>query len=235
MGLIRGGLFYISILLLLISFISMNLLLTLYLSLDYQNIKPELDLIAGQLGVTDSSELYYKDYEDCSVWDIGKFVDTDNGKGNCLTYFISEQAMEYWSGKFVLLLLVSLVLIVAMFFLFESKANFLIGIGILFILASLPFIKLSWFLTMFFNKSLFSIFSSMFNQAYRIFIMSFSVGLFLVLMGIGFKIWGFGIFIEKKVEGAVEENKEEKEKEEVKEVEEKKENIKKTRKSSKKG
>ncbi len=155
MGILRGGLLVIFSVLFLFSLIVQGFFLTVYLSLDYNSVKPELSLVVSDLIKEEknayeflegkeelienkiSEEVgnkYYKEY-DCGFWDcIQKTKDPFS--------LISKNAQDYWKNKFLSFLIVCLVLAVVVFLLVEHKSNFFILSSFIFGLASLCFLKL---------------------------------------------------------------------------------------------
>ena len=121
-------------------------------------------------------DIYYDEY-DCSFFD-------------CLTeteqpfFLISYKAREYWKGNFYIALVVSLVLIVLMFFFLEHKMNLPIILGSLLILASLPLLKIQGLVGSIVGDSYLSFLGLFFSKAGGIFWLFFIPGLILVGLGI---------------------------------------------------
>jgi len=291
MGFIRGALAFIVSILLLGSFLMMNLFLNLDLSLDYDNVKPEIasaikDLTQGRTGVTEKikesfvfTESYCKNNTDfiidqggevfevpCSV--IGSFNQSeinltekinekfvfaesycvnntdfvfsqegyvfeipcsvvDEGPDNFIDYginqtiekfyykeyncdffeclktefpffLISKKAKDSSKNRFYFYLFISLILIAIMFFLIESKTSWLIVTGSLLLISSLPFIKISAFLSFFLSSSFLDFILILFNESYKVFLISFIIGIVLIGIGIVLKFWSFSNFILEK-------------------------------------
>tara|TARA_Y100000034_G_scaffold41320_2_gene50841 strand:+ start:2497 stop:3291 length:795 start_codon:yes stop_codon:yes gene_type:complete len=126
-------------------------------------------------------DIYYKDYE-CNFW-------------NCLDksevpyFLVSEKAKEYWKSKFYLSLLVSVVLVILIFFLVEQKYNLFTLTGSLLIISSLPLIKLER-LSSFINYRYVSDFLIVFfSKSYNVFLISFILGIIILGVGIGLRFY----------------------------------------------
>lgn len=290
MGFIRGGLGFIASILLLGSFLMMNLFLNLDLSLDYDNVKLEIasvvkGLAQGGTGVTEKikesfvfTDSYCKNNTDfiidqggeifevpCSIIeDLGekeinltekineKFVfaeeycenNTDfvfsqegyvfeipcsvvnDGPDNFVDYginqtlekiyykeyncgffeclrtefpffLISKQAKDSSKNRFYFYLIISLILIAIMFFLIESKSSWFVVVGSLLVISSLPFIKISAFLS-FLSNSFLAFIPILFSESYMVFLISFILGVIILGVGILLKFWDFGNFILEK-------------------------------------
>lgn len=127
-------------------------------------------------------DFYYKEY-DCNFW-------------SCLTkekvpfFLISQKAKDYWHQKFFFALIVSFVLVVLLFFLVESKANWPTLVGILLILSAAPLLKIKEFISLFIPEKIHvvSLFLNLFfSKAYATFWIFFIVGLVLIGLGLGLK------------------------------------------------
>ena len=133
-------------------------------------------------------ETYYKNYE-CSFF-------------NCLRtefpfFLISEQAKDSSKKRFYFSLIVSLILIIIMFFLTEKKSNLFIAVGSLLAISSLPFIKISTFLS-FLDDSFLEFIPVLFSESYNVFLISFTFGIIIIGIGVTMKFWDFGSFISEK-------------------------------------
>jgi hypothetical protein len=144
-------------------------------------------------------EGYYQDY-DCDFW-------------NCLEktgsplFLVSEKARIYWNTKFYISLLVVIALIVSMFFLVEKKTSFPFIIGSLFVISSLPFMKLNNLIGVLANPisamvgfpdmpiDFLSIFSIFFSKANTVFLIMFILGISIVLVGVILKLFKIGFKI----------------------------------------
>jgi len=124
-------------------------------------------------------QVYYKDYS-CGFWDCFD-------KKSFPFFLISEKAKDYWKGKFYLSLIVSLILIMLVFFLLEKKLNLPILVGVLLALSALPLVKLGAILSKFIDYPVIVLFNIFFSQAQRTFWISFFIGIFLVAGGIALR------------------------------------------------
>ena len=132
-------------------------------------------------------QVYYEDY-DCEFWDcIGKTASP--------LFLVSEKARNYWNSKFYLALMVSVALIVLIFFLVEKKSNLFVIVGSLLIISALPFMKLDWVLSFIPNESFLELLAVFFTKAYTEFLITLisgivilGVGILLKLFRVGFKI-----------------------------------------------
>lgn len=243
MGLIRGGLSFITGILLLISFLAMNLFLTIDLSLDYDNVKPKIasavkDVAENELNLTKEikenfvfAELHCQNNTDfifiqgeyvfeipCSVVSEGpdEFIDYGINQAiddiyykkyecsflDCLRtefpfFLISEQAKDSSKNRFYSSLVISLILITTMFFLTEKKSNLFIITGSLLAISSLPFTKISAFLS-FLDDSFLEFVLVLFSESHNVFLISFILGIIIIGIGIALKFWDFGNFISEK-------------------------------------
>jgi len=147
-------------------------------------------------------DVYYEEY-DCDFWDCF-------GKTGSPFFLVSAKAKDYWHGKFYLAVGISILLLVLMFFLSETKGNFLIIAGALIAGSALPFMKINWVLSLFSSQA--EIFSSLFAKAYSVFLIMFVSGIVVLSAGIGLHFFNFGNFISKKVSGKEEDSEEVKKK-----------------------
>ncbi|MBR9702365.1 hypothetical protein GOV13_05590 [Candidatus Pacearchaeota archaeon] len=247
MGMIRSGVLFAVVVLLFWSFFAGNIFLTMDMSLDYDNVKPELtavikEVAAGQIDLdsevdsridemnsycennTNVSEFvfseqdqtfvvscetiaqgseavlnqsidgmveegYYKEY-DCDFIDCIRELDLSQP-----FVLVSAKAKDYWKGKFYFSLIVSLILIVLVFFLVEQKFNLPIVVGIVMVLSSLPFMKINWLLSFFADQMYLQIFSIFLSKSYTVFLIMFSLGLFILILGVVLRFFKFGFWI----------------------------------------
>ncbi len=119
--------------------------------------------------------IYYAEY-DCEYWQCIKTTDD---------YFvlISEKSHDYWKSKFIVFLFISIGLFILMFIVSNRKSNSFIFAGLLTIVSSLPFIKLTW-IARFVPEVLKEIFLSFFARSNNVFIIMMIIGLFLLGLGI---------------------------------------------------
>jgi hypothetical protein len=201
MGVFRGGLLVIFSILFLLCLIIQGFFLTVYFSLDYNAVNPQISSVAlgllekqGVLSQVNSSliqeqvsrmveEKYYGNY-DCNFFDCIK-------KTNDPFSLVSKHAQEYWKSKFFFFLIVLLVLAVIIFLLVEHKSSFFLLSSALFAISSLPFLKLD-VLAEFILKPFFSVSEKIGDLSFSSFLDLFSV--FLVKSPVVF-VWFLGIAI----------------------------------------
>jgi len=139
-------------------------------------------------GISDIvDEVYYEEYSCESFWRCT--LGSENP-----TYLLSDQSKQYWKKIFYYILIFSLILIGAMFFLIENKTNLFLIVGTLLIISSLPFIALGK-VFLFLNNSFLQLIPILLSGAYTVFLISFILGLVLVGIGIALKFAIFGGFI----------------------------------------
>ena len=237
MGFIKGGLALILEIVLLLSLLIGGFFLTLSFSLNHDVLLSNVDSIIksmpaeDQINIQAVQSLGNDSFSYASVIDNFYYKNYDcNGIIDCYTktesplFFVSQQANGYYLSKFYLFLFISAVLVFSLFFLFDSKKNFLLVIGILLIIASLPFMKLSGFLSFFSSIEILSLSSILFTQSYKIFMLFFIFGVAILAWGVVLKIFGGLSFLGfLKIGGKKE--KDEKEEEKKEEIEEKEEEI----------
>ena len=123
-------------------------------------------------------ENYYKKYE-CGFVDCFKEQDIP-------FFLMSEQTKDYVKGKYYLFLGISSVLALGMFLFVSNKKNFLILLGILLVISSLPFMFLK---NVSVDETASQIFPIFIEQAQTVFWWMFIVGLIIGGLGIGLKCW----------------------------------------------
>jgi hypothetical protein len=139
-------------------------------------------------GINDMiNESYYKNY-DCSFFDCLQ-------KPGAPFSLVSQGAYEYWKSKFYLALILSIILIVALFLLVENKSNAFILSGALLIVSSLPLFGLKNIAGFFVDKSILKFLSVFFAQASLVFYKALIAGIVLISIGIGIKFAGVGMKI----------------------------------------
>ncbi len=145
-------------------------------------------------------KIYYDSYE-CGFW-------------KCITTFknpfvlVSAKAKDYWMNRFHILFIISLILIGLLFFLIKQKLNFLILVGILILISSIP-LKFLNSILVFFLPSLF--------EPFALFFVSASKNIFLASLIIGFVVFATGLLLKLIKTGDSLLNKIKKNKEEEKE------------------
>jgi len=138
-----------------------------------------------------AEEIYYKEYN-CEFWDC--LDSSEEG----MFVVVSEKAHDYWKGKFYLALLISLVLFVLIFLLVEKKSNSFILAGALLIASSLPFIKLENILSVF-SGSFLQFLTVFVSQSYYVFLKILIFGIIVLAVGIVWKFFKIGFWIQEKV------------------------------------
>ena len=127
-------------------------------------------------------DAYYKEY-DCSFW-------------SCLVkekiplFLVSQKAKDYWKEKFYFSLIASLILISLIFFLVEKKLNWLILVGSILVLSSLPLLKIKGIISFLIPEKFeaLSLFLNIFfSKSYMVFWISFISGLVILGIGLGLK------------------------------------------------
>jgi len=162
--------------------------------------------------------IYYAQY-DCN------FIDCFD-KYPVPLFLISEQYYKLLADKVYFSLVACLVLFALVFLLVEKKANAFILSGILLIVASLPFVKIDYLLSLPSERMIFDLLWIFFSQSFYVSIKLLIIGVALLAFGILVDIFKIGFFISKLFSRS---KKKEKEKEE-----EKREAIKKGKKPKKK-
>ena len=127
-------------------------------------------------------QVYYSEYN-CEFWQCVKDSQT-------LFVLVSEKAMNYWKGKFAILLGLSFIVFASIFLISRSRATTLIVTGVLIVIAVLPFRKLNWALNLVPQK-LSGIFSVFFTKAHSVFVIMLVIGIVLIAFGIVSKMFGW--------------------------------------------
>lgn len=229
MGLIRGALLTFVAVLLFLSLFAMNSFWTISMSLEFENLKPEMtkvvnEMILENMDSADSIEanignmqllcqntteivqqwedrvfsipcevvdqgseaiisyivsdlvekVYYDDY-DCNFWEC----DFDPPY-----HFVSAKAQSYWNGWFYTTLIISILLAVGAFFLIENKRSLPFMLAGIIFLSAIPFVRVSWLLSLLGSWEFLSFFTIFFSKAYNVFLVMFILA--LVLLGVGF-------------------------------------------------
>ncbi|MEX0920319.1 MAG: hypothetical protein WDZ69_01920 [Candidatus Pacearchaeota archaeon] len=124
---------------------------------------------------------YYYDYG-CGFWSCLK-------EKSLPFFLVSENARDYWQNKFYFSLMVLLVLAVLVFFLVEQKQNAPIFLGSFLIISSLPLLKLANFVESVTGRVFAPFIRVFFSRADFVFWIVFVLGLILLLLGIGLRLW----------------------------------------------
>lgn len=133
-------------------------------------------------------EIYYQEY-DCEFWECVKTTDD-------FLVLVSKKAHDYWRSKFLVFFFTSIGLFLLMFIVANRKSNAFILAGLLTIISSLPFMKLTW-IARFVPEAFRDIVLSFFARSHNVFIIMLIVGLFLVGLGIVFHFLKWGLKISK--------------------------------------
>jgi hypothetical protein len=137
-------------------------------------------------------EVYYKDYN-CDLWDCLK------EEGDKPFVLVSEKAHDYWQGKFYLCLFLVMVFSVLSFFFVENKNSAPIAVGIPFVIASLPFAKLTWLLSFLAPAGdIMQFFTVFFSKSYIVFLIGLILGIVLIGVGIVLKLLKVGQYVSDK-------------------------------------
>ena len=135
--------------------------------------------------------IYYKEY-DCSFLDCFK-------NSEIPLFLVSQKSYNFITSELYLLLAISLILLVAMFFLYEKKTNMLIVTGILLMISSLLFIKLDALLLVISNKTISKILGIFFSKAYFLALRVLIAGIIVIIIGMILKIFKAGFFIHNTI------------------------------------
>lgn len=141
-------------------------------------------------GIQKSIEkIYYQKY-DCKFWDCIKT--TDNA-----FVLVSETAKDYWDSKFYLTLTISIILFTLLVIFIESKKSALTITGALLIVASLPFRKINWLISLLPEGKITEIISLFFTRSYNVFLTTLIIGSIILLIGLAFEFFNIGVKITK--------------------------------------
>lgn len=144
--------------------------------------------------------IYYADYG-CSF--LGCFANFNRGAP---FFSVSRQAKDFVHSKFYTMLIITFILIGLILFLTVDKANALIILGSTSLLSSLPFMKFDVIISLFslffthvpiIGDFIVEILSVFVSQSFTVFILTFSIGLFLLVFGVLMRFFEIGLWIEK--------------------------------------
>jgi hypothetical protein len=135
-------------------------------------------------------KVYYEDYN-CNFINCLKELEYPSNS----LFFVSEKAKDYWKNKFYLTLIISIVLIVLIFFLIEQKPNLPIVVGSMLAISALPFMKLNWIFSFVSGITFLQFFTVFFTKAYTVFLISLISSLIILGIGIGLKFFQIGFMI----------------------------------------
>jgi len=139
-----------------------------------------------EYGIQESiKQLYYQEYS-CEFWECIKNTDT-------MFVLVSDTAREYWHSKFYLAIIASIILVTLLFVFIESKKSALTITGALMIVASIPFRKINWILSLLPEKNFTEIFTIFFTKSYNVFLTMLIIGIIVLLVGLAFEFFGVGI------------------------------------------
>ncbi|MCK9595799.1 hypothetical protein M0R19_01285 [Candidatus Pacearchaeota archaeon] len=136
--------------------------------------------------------IYYSDY-DCNFLDCF-------GKSQTPLFLASEKSYNYLGGKVYLILIISLILLIAIFLLAEKKTNALLLSGILILISSLLFLKLDIWISLISNKMVSQFVGIFFSQAFNVSIKILIIGVLFFISAIIFKMFRVGFFISELIE-----------------------------------
>lgn len=141
---------------------------------------------------------------------INKAYPENSGIGGFVKKLLfSDDASNSWKRFYYISLLVSIILIVLMFFLVENKFNLPLSIGPLLIVSVLPLLVLNFSLP-YLENSLLSPITILFSESYTVFLAYIILGIVLIVLGFGLKVLKFGYGISKKLSKKPEDIKTEK-------------------------
>jgi len=219
MGIFRDGLLVIFSILFFLGLLVQGFFLTVYLSLDYNVLNPQLSSVTSDLlerqGISSEinssladgqvsetvEEKYYGNY-DC------KFFDCIKKTGDPFS-LVSKHAQEYWGMKFFSFFIIFFILLGGMFLLIENKSNFFFLSSALFAASSFVFLKLEFLVNLilkpFFSVGdklgdlSFSLFLGLFSvflvKSSLVFVYLFGIGILLLVAGLIIKLFGIGFEI----------------------------------------
>jgi len=158
------------------------------ISISCESVKNGTDAIIDESINNFVEKVYYEKYE-CD------FIDCFDGENSQPFFLVSAKTRDYFNKKLYLVFLFSIILLIAMFFLVESKTNLPIIVGSIMIIASLPFLKLENFISFFADKNFLQFFSFLFTKAHFVFLVSLILGLIILITGIVLKLFVMGFKI----------------------------------------
>ena len=116
-------------------------------------------------------------------------------------FFFEDDSKNFWMNLFYLSLAISLIAIGAMFFLLDEKFSIFITLGLLLVVASLPFGALAYMASNF-STSLLSPIFVLLSESYTVFLISIISGGVLFSLGVCLRVFEIGTkvsnFIKKK-------------------------------------
>ena len=151
--------------------------------------------------------VYYQDY-DCKLRDC--FSQEEN-----VFFLFSKHSQNYWRGWFWKSLIISILLVVGLFFLMMDRFSLPFLVGIITIIVSLPFLGFGKLLGLVTGWEYAMVLALFFTKAYTTFVIYFVAGIVLIGIGLVLKFLSAGRFIGKAL-GMEDRAKKAKIKEEVK-------------------
>ncbi|MFH1325526.1 MAG: hypothetical protein ABIH49_02020 [archaeon] len=193
MGFIRGSLHFFAGFLLFFSLFAGSLSLNFMLSLqDYQ--------------LNSEGQSHFSDYVDNPA--VLEQIENEINSRECESFFeclfgfinsmFSEDAGKFWAKTFYISLIISLAMIVLVFFLSEQKTNFLFLAGVFLIFVSLPALIIKYLLS-FVENSFFGFLSILFSRAGTVFVIYVLFGLIFIMLGMGMKFLNLSYFFSDKI------------------------------------
>ena len=130
-------------------------------------------------------QIYYQEYE-CEFWECIKNTDT-------MFVLVSDTARGYWHSKFYLTIIASIILFSLLFIFIESKKSTLTITGALMIVASIPFRKINWILSLLPEGNFTDLFTIFFTRAYNVFLTMLIIGVIVFLIGLAIEFFKVGV------------------------------------------
>ncbi len=118
---------------------------------------------------------YYEEY-DCDFFKCFS-------EYNVPFFLISQKAHDYWNGKFYFALMVSIILLVLLFFLVENKANFFILTGILVFISAWPIMKIGDILISFYG-AIARFINIFFSESGTVFVIFSTISIIFIIIGV---------------------------------------------------
>ncbi len=132
-------------------------------------------------------QVYYTSYS-CNFLDCAKSTQIP-------LFLISQKAYDYWTNKFYIFLVSSLIFLIILFLLTEKKSNASIISGILLTASSILFIKFDAIINSFSDKIVYQFLTIFFSQAFYVSLRFLILGILILIAGIVFKLFNIGMFI----------------------------------------
>tara|TARA_Y100000310_G_C20611148_1_gene778084 strand:- start:444 stop:1247 length:804 start_codon:yes stop_codon:yes gene_type:complete len=107
-------------------------------------------------------------------------------------YLLSEEAKREWKGYFYMTLIVSILIILLIFFILSNKIDIFLVSGFLIILSSLPILGINKITALLVDSSLLQVIPLLFSKAGFVFSVMFIIGIALLIIGILSKFFNVG-------------------------------------------